>query len=139
MSFVSSIFFCRLLKRVVIAPQVLASAAGKAANAPTSAKASLQSVKGLVEVDWALSAVTDSLSLVATVPVGATGQVAVPLLGKDASGVTVKESGRDVWAGGKFVAGVPGVLGASMRDGGVGAMVPAVVFEVVSGKFSFEL
>ena len=64
----------------------------------------------------------------------------LPLLGRSASKVTVKESGKTIWAHGKFVAaaaGVDGVRGAVADEAALSGAVISV--RVSSGSFSFAM
>jgi hypothetical protein len=72
----------------------------------------------------------------AQLPVGTSAQLAVPLLGAVGLGnITVNEGDAVVWSGGRFVSGVPGVLGA---EPSAESSSPAIVFTLASGKYSFS-
>ena len=95
---------------------------------------------GRCVVAWStnLSSEAALYQLDVAVPLGARGKVAVPLAvtapaaGDARAAPLIKESGRPVWSGGRFVSGVPGVLGASIVD-------DQVMFSVASGNYHFTL
>ena len=68
-----------------------------------------------------------------TVPLGATAAVHVPLMGLGRNAY-VTEAGAAVWADGKLVSGVSGVLGAEADPGAM-----TVVVTVGSGAYSFAV
>jgi hypothetical protein len=84
----------------------------------------------------ALTGPCDSVSytLSATVPAGATATAYVPLA--DAAAGVVLESGAQVWAGGAFVPGTPGVLSGAV---GTGSHSGTVAFGLGSGEFAFSV
>ncbi len=91
--------------------------------------ASVETVRGKVTCHWTHSSPVVSVEV--TVPVNAEAKVVVP---KDVemTEITIQEGGRTVWEKGRYVAGVPGVTGATGdRDG--------VTFNVGSGHYSFKL
>ena len=118
--------------RIAIAPQVTLD---PAANGPSSANATIHSVRGTVSVQWSLSrGAGATITMAVGVPVSATATVAIPaaeLQITPLDKLTVKESGKLVWADGKFVPGVQGVMAAQIDGGGV-------VLAVTSGKYLFE-
>lgn len=70
----------------------------------------------------------------ATVPVGSTAFVTVPVRGTTQLLALVTEGGEPVWGNGSFVPGDPGVFGADALADGSG-----VRFSVGSGEFTFVL
>jgi len=88
-----------------------------------------------LDVQVTCSAATTGLTLTATVPTNTVATVMLPFpIGTPAGNVTVTEGGTNVWAGGAYVPGVPGITGASIV-----ASVPAVAVEVQSGIYAFSL
>jgi alpha-L-rhamnosidase len=94
------------------------------------ASASVETVRGTVTCSWRRSPGTATVEV--TIPVNSTATVVIPKP-EEASDLLVREGERAVWENGKYVAGVPGVSGASQGDGG------DVVIEVGSGQYSFTL
>jgi len=92
------------------------------------ASASVETIRGTVSCSWSRSA--EKVHLEVVIPVGSEAEVHVPKLGM--SNVMVKEGERVVWEKASFRAGVPGVTGAREER-------QAVVFEIGSGKYVFEL
>jgi alpha-L-rhamnosidase len=74
-----------------------------------------------------------TLDLTVEVPAGSDSQLVVPLLGVDASKVTITEGGKTVFAGGAYQAGVDGITGAvaNRADG-------TIVVSHGSGKYVFQ-
>ena len=75
-----------------------------------------------------------TLTVKAHVPVTARGTTVVPLLGAAAADVTVTEGDAapaPVWKGGKYVAGVEGIVGATATAAGI-------AIEHASGAYSFR-
>jgi len=91
------------------------------------AEATLETIAGKVHSAWKKA--EDSFSLEVTIPVGATGEVHVPLLWP---GARVFESGKLLWRAGHAVESVPEV--ALAGDDG-----KRVVFKTGSGEYKFEL
>ena len=97
----------------------------------TSATAEQYTPMGDIQVAWALGSGGDYYALNVTLPPNSAARVVVPTLRPAASAV-IAEGGTTVWAGGRFVPGVPGVSsGAAGSDG------ESVEFAVGSGTFSF--
>lgn len=92
------------------------------------AKASVNTVQGLVKSEWVRTA--GGLRLKAVIPANLGASVWVPKL--RLADVEVKEGGKSVWKGGKYAAGVEGITGAS--DEG-----DWIRFEVGSGEYAFEI
>jgi alpha-L-rhamnosidase len=92
----------------------------------TSAEARIETFSGRVGAAWRKS--DDSFALEVTVPVGAKGEVHVPLLWP---GARILESGRDLWRAGR-VAGEAADIELAGDDG------KWAVFKVGSGKYRFE-
>jgi alpha-L-rhamnosidase len=92
------------------------------------ASGSIQTPRGEVSSAW--SRTGNAFRLEVTIPVGSTAEVRIPRLGRDE--VTIRESGKPVWAKQAFQPGVPGVTGA--RQAG-----DAVVVEAGSGRYVFEV
>jgi len=93
----------------------------------TSAEARLETFSGRVRAAWRKS--DDSFALEVGVPVGAKGEVHVPLLWH---GARILESGRDLWRAGRVAGEAPGI--ELTGDDGKWA-----VFKVGSGEFKFEM
>jgi hypothetical protein len=93
----------------------------------TSAEARLETFSGRVGASWRKTA--DSFGLEVAVPVGAQGEIHIPLLWH---GARILESGRDLWRAGRVVGEAPGI--ALAGDDGAWA-----VFKVGSGEFKFEV
>jgi len=91
------------------------------------AEARLETVAGAVRSAWEKA--EDLFSLEVTVPVGAAGEVHVPLLWH---GAKIFESGKLIWRAGHAVDAVPEVALAG-DDGG------SAVFKTGSGEYRFEL
>merc|ERR1712025_946228 len=108
---------------IIVAPQI-SSTVG-----PTGAKATLQTVRGIVQVDWALHGGTLMLDVI--IPSSVRANVEVPLLGASKETFIVLESDTSVWANGTFVPGVDGVV-AGVQQGHL------ISFEVLSGSYTFH-
>jgi alpha-L-rhamnosidase len=93
----------------------------------TAVEARLETVAGAVGASWRKTG--QELVLEVDIPVGAAGEVHVPLLGP---GARIMESGRVVWRAGRAAEAVPEVVLAG-DDG------PRVVFRVGSGAYKFEV
>jgi alpha-L-rhamnosidase len=91
----------------------------------TSAEASVMTVRGEVRVQWSSEA--KRFTLEATVPVGASAEVRLPLLWENAR---VLEGGTTIWNDGRPKAAVEGVscTGHSSRN---------VSFKILSGTYKF--
>jgi alpha-L-rhamnosidase len=91
----------------------------------TSAEASVMTVRGEVRVRWSSEA--KRFTLEATVPVGVSAEVRLPLLWKNAR---VLEGGTPVWEDGRPMTAVEGVscTGHSGRD---------ISFKILSGTYMF--
>jgi alpha-L-rhamnosidase len=92
----------------------------------TYAEARLETFSGCVSAAWKKS--DDSFTLEVSVPVGAIGEIHVPLLWP---GAHILESGHDLWRAGRVVGVAPGI--ELTGDDGKWA-----VFKVGSGEFKFE-
>ena len=79
----------------------------------TRVTASQDTVRGKVVSSWTRSGST--LNYQASVPVGATATIKLPLLG--GAGSTVRENGRVVWAGGRPAGSDPGLTVGAAGDG----------------------
>lgn len=107
-------------RTVVIRPRVVGDL--------TWAKASIESVRGVIAVDWKKG--DWSFTMTVTVPPNATAEVHVPKLGlKD---VAVTEGGKALWKSGAVAADFPGVTGAAESE-------ESVAFNIGSGSYMFEL
>ena len=93
-----------------------------------NAKASIQTVRGIVSSAWQRT--DKGIRLEVQIPVNSTAKISVPKLGQQE--VTVTERGEAVWRTGAFAKGVAGVTGAI--DTG-----ESVTFQVGSGSYAFEL
>jgi alpha-L-rhamnosidase len=93
------------------------------------ASATTETVRGRVSCAWKQS--PTEIRVDVSVPVNATAQVVIPK-NLEMREVTVREGDRPVWEKGRYVAGVPGVTGASQEGG-------AVRIEVGSGSYNFHL
>jgi alpha-L-rhamnosidase len=94
------------------------------------ASASVETVRGTVTCSWRRSPGTTTVDV--TVPVNSTATVVIPKP-EEATELLVREGEGVVWEDGKYVAGVPGVSGASQGDGG------DIVIEVGSGQYTFTM
>ena len=93
----------------------------------SSVEARLETMAGPVGSSW--SRRDDALTLEAAIPVGATGEVHVPLL---SPGARILESGEVVWRAGRAVEVAPEVVLA-------GESGTRVIFRVGSGTYRFEV
>ena len=93
----------------------------------TSVEAAVDTIAGRVAASWHRSG--EAFSLEITIPVGATGEVHMPLLWP---GARILESGKLVWRAGLAAEAVPGIVLAG--DDGA-----RVIFKVGSGAYRFEL
>jgi len=93
-----------------------------------SAGASIETVRGMVSSSWKRAG--DSIALEVEIPVGSEAAVIVPRLGLQ--DVVVEEGGSLVWQNGSYVAGPPGVTGATQS-------ADSVRFDVGSGRYAFRL
>ncbi len=107
-------------RTVVVRPRVVGDL--------TSAKASIESGRGLIAVEWEKG--EGAFTMTVTVPPNATAEVHVPKLGL--SGVSVTEGSTPVWQDGSFVGGVDGISGGTETD-------DAVSLDIGSGTYAFEL
>ena len=104
--------------------------AGPASNV-SSAAASITTPIGLASIDWASSSQAAATVAVA-VPANAGAALVLPLPAGAGASASVAESLGPVWAAGKFVPGVPGVLGAALEG-------DSVIVRLGSGAFSFTI
>ncbi len=93
----------------------------------TSVDAAVDTIAGRVAASWRRS--DEAFSLEIMIPVGASGEVHVPLLWP---GARIAESGKLLWRGGFAAGGAPGIA-LARHDAN------RVVFEVGSGAYRFEL
>ena len=94
----------------------------------TSAKATVQTVRGEISSSWELSA--GAFKLDVKVPVNSKSQVNIPKLGM--SNIIITENGKTVWSNNKFDMGIDGVTdGADEGD--------YITLKVGSGNYSFQL
>lgn len=107
-------------RHIVIKPQVLGGL--------RSVSASVDTVRGVVAVEWAKG--DSSLDLKILIPAGSDADISIPKLGN--LDVVVAESGHDIWKGYAYVPGVAGLTGA--KDGGDCIMVHAG-----SGAYRFNV
>jgi alpha-L-rhamnosidase len=105
--------------KIRIAPQVVRDL--------NYASGSIDSIRGPVISSWSRQG--DSLRLETVVPFGSTAEIVLPKM--NLRDVSVVESGKTVWAGGKYEPGISGVLGAHESGGNV-------VIDVASGSYTFE-
>ena len=96
------------------------------------AAAEIKTPIGTASVAW--MRVSKTLTMNATVPEGATGELSFPLLGLLSDSVSISESGVVVWSAGKFIAGARGVSAGNVTRRGTNQ---AVTFTVASGTRSF--
>ncbi len=82
---------------------------------------------------WAGAPTASGARVNATLPANTAGALRVPVPGLGAA-AAVAEGGRPVWAGGKFVPGVPGVSAGALAPDGT-----YIEFEVGSGAYAFEV
>ena len=94
----------------------------------TSAKASIESVRGPIAVEWERG--ERSFSMKVTVPANATAEIHVPKLGL--SDVAVSESGTPLWKSGAIVESISGITDGAESD-------DCIVLNVGSGSYAFEL
>ena len=93
----------------------------------TSASASLDTVRGRIEVEWEKGEGTFTLRVV--VPANTHATVSVPVAGIESAKVT--EGGTPVWSNGAFAEGVDGIT-AGRQDGDY------ISFDVGSGTYEFK-
>jgi alpha-L-rhamnosidase len=92
------------------------------------ASGSIKMARGMVSSHWKRT--DNSVTLEVTIPVNSEAKVAVPKIGF--RNVTVIESGKTVWESGRFIPGVPGIMGGTETD-------HYVTFETGSGSYLFRL
>ena len=73
----------------------------------TWAKASYNSVRGVIVSDWTLT--NNSATLKVTIPVGSTGLVCLPLFANVTTNLLITESGTPIWQNGAVAGRAPGV------------------------------
>lgn len=93
----------------------------------TSAKASVQTVRGDISSSWEIDGSTFKLNI--EVPVNSKSQVSIPKLGKNK--VVISENGSTVWSSNKLIKGICGVT-EGVDDGDY------ITLLVGSGKYSFQ-
>ena len=95
-----------------------------------AASATMETIRGRVSSSWARY--DDGATIEVDIPAGSDAVVVVPKP-QELTGPSVREGERVVWEGGKYIAGDPGVRGATaQRDG-------RIAFELGSGHYSFRL
>ena len=116
-------------KKITVKPLILA-------DGPASATGSMATILGKVSVAWMradstgqLAAAPAASKLEVTIPAGATATVTIPCA--ESGQTTITESGKTVWANGKFVDGVKGVSEPKEQ------VLDGVTFEVESGSYTF--
>ena len=116
-------------KKIAVKPLILA-------DGPASATGSMATILGKVSVAWMradstgqLAAAPAASKLEVTIPAGATATVTIPCA--ESGQTTITESGKTVWANGKFVDGVKGVSEPKEQ------VLDGVTFEVESGSYTF--
>ena len=120
---------------------------GVAGSTNNAARCVIKTPRGRAASSWTGPAVgadgtldrAAPVALNATVPLGSTATVRVPLVraaGQQGATVTITEGGKTVWQGGKYVAGTDGISGAKL-DVGPGLEGEGVVFTVASGSYTF--
>ena len=93
----------------------------------TSARASIESIRGTAAVEWSVEEERFSMNL--TVPAGVVADVKVPVL--TLHSVVIAEGGNTIWEGGAYVHGVPGIShGKKMSE-------DTISFSVGSGSYEF--
>jgi hypothetical protein len=99
------------------------------------AAAAIETPLGVASVSWRLKSKT-RLTINATVPEGATGELSVPLLGVSSELVNISEGGVDVWSGGKVAAAgrSRGIIAGRVTLRGQNV---AVTFTLTPGSRSF--
>lgn len=93
----------------------------------TSASATMDTVRGRIEVEWERAA--GSFTLCTAVPTNTRATVSVPVAGME--NATITEGGMCVWSNGAFAAGVDGIT-AGIPDGDY------TTFNVGSGRYTFK-
>ena len=96
-----------------------------------SVSASVDTVRGRVSSSWTHE--SGVITVEVAVPVGAVAKVVIPKT-EEMTEITVQEADRVVWEKGRYVAGDPGVSGASQEKGH-----GDFIFDVGSGHYSFKL
>jgi alpha-L-rhamnosidase len=94
----------------------------------TSASASMDTVRGRIEVEWERA--EGCFTLRAVVPANTHATVSVPVAGIESA--TVTEGGRPIWTNGGFAEGPSGIT-AGAPDGDY------ITFDVGSGRYEFEV
>ena len=94
----------------------------------TRVTASQETVRGKIVSSWTRTGST--LTYNASVPVGATASIALPVLG--GAGSTVREGGRVIWAAGRPVGSHPGLSVGQVANG-------ALAVSAGSGDYSFTV
>jgi len=107
-------------EKVLIAPQMVRDL--------THASGSTVTVRGEVACAWARTERTVRVEVI--VPMGSEAEIVIPKLG--IRNITVTESGRTVWAGDKFHAGIDGIVDGADKDG-------AIRVKTGSGRYVFLL
>lgn len=85
---------------------------------------------GTLASAWEVADDHSAFSIAVKVPAQSIANVTVPLL--DFSAFEITEAGSPVWRNGRFVPGVPGVLGAKATN-------ENIVFTVASGNYNFTI
>jgi len=107
-------------KRIAIKPNVVGDLRFVAA--------SLDTVMGLVSVDWRRA--DRSFEMKVTLPVNSKAEVSIPTL--NLRSISITESGNTVWKAGSYSLGIEGISGGREAVG-------YVTFEVGSGTYAFKV
>ncbi|MAG13952.1 MAG: hypothetical protein CMN78_05095 [Spirochaetales bacterium] len=95
----------------------------------SSAKASIESIRGTVAIEWLSE--KNRFEMKVNVPVGVSANVKIPAL--DLENVVITERGATVWKDGVFVQGVTGLFEGTMTDDSLAS------FLLESGSYEFEV
>ncbi len=105
----------------------------KVAGMLSSAKASIESIRGTAAVEWRADRLSEEkrFTMKLTVPAGVDADVRVPVL--DINNALITENGSTVWEGNSYVNGVPGVSAGRKEN------EEYISFAVGSGSYAFEV
>ena len=106
--------------QIQIAPQVVGDL--------TFVRASIQTIRGRVAVDWKRN--EKAFEMDVAIPVSATAQIRIPTLGR--KDPEISEGGQPVWRKGEFVKGLSRIRHAR-------AEASSITFDVSSGTYAFNL
>jgi alpha-L-rhamnosidase len=118
-------------RHILIQPQIIRDL--------TSVSATVETMRGSVTSSWTHS--PGVITLDVTIPVGSEATVVIPT-DTEWTRVAIREEDRVVWANGQYVAGVPGVKGASAGGADLPLLAPlikAIIIEIGSGHYSFKV